>query len=101
MLHVESSPNSRVEYSVGTLGNRSYYHPKGMEAITTDDILLLPKIAKRKQLFDKVKLNETVHIEDVRPILSAITSVEVGSIFYVTDDEYKGMLEALKEKYNL
>ena len=101
MLHVESSPNSRVEYIVGALGNRCYYHPKGMEAITSDDILLLPKIAKRKQLFDKVKLNETVHIEDVRPILSAITRVEVGSMFYVTDDEYKTMLDNLKTKYNL
>lgn len=101
LLLVQGSPTSRVEYIVGAFGNRCFYHPKGLQSINSDDIKSLPKIAKRKELFDKVQLNESVHIEDVRPILQAITRVEVGSIFYVTDDEFKGMLEALKEKYNL
>lgn len=101
MLSADIGPEGRVEYIVGAFGNRSFYHPKGLEAITADDVSLLPKIAKRQQMFNKVQLNETVHIDDIRPILQAITRVEVGSWCYVTDDDFKTMIEDLKVKYNL
>lgn len=57
--------------------------------------------AKRQQMFNKLQLNQSVHIDEVRPILQAITRVEVGSLWYVTDDQFKQMLEELKEKHNL
>ena len=52
-------------------------------------------------MFDKIKLNETVHIDDIRPILREITNVDSKSIFYKSDKEFKEMIEALKAKYNL
>ncbi len=101
MLHAEISPNTRVEYIVGEFRNKSFFHPKGVGYINAKDVKLLPRIAKRRDMFEKIPLNESVHIDDVRPILAAITRVETGSMFYVTDEEYKQMIEDLKAKYHL
>lgn len=91
----------RIEYIVGAWGNDNVYHPRGMNCIGQKEIDLLPRIYQRRKMFQKIKLNPTVKVEDVRPITDAIVRCEVGSWNYVTDDEYKTMLEDLKTKYNL
>lgn len=100
MLNADIGINGRIEFLNGKL-RKNFYFPKGYNGITEKEVKWLPKISKRRAMFDKIKLNEKVHIEDIRPILSAITNVENRSWNYKTDKEFKEMLEALKAKYNL
>lgn len=101
MLHVDGMSNmGRVEFISSKLG-KFYYFPDGYNHILEKDISLLPKINKRREMFNKINLNDKVHINELKPILSAITRVDSSSWYYVTEKDYKEMLEALKNKYNL
>lgn len=101
MLYVDSmSSDGKVEFIVGRLNNKAMYLRTGENYIKAGEIALLPRINKRREMFRKLPI-EKVHIDDLKSIMSAITRVEPSSWNYVTDDEFKAMCEALKEKYNL
>lgn len=62
-----------------------------------DFISLLPKMWKRTQMFDKLKIPPTTHIDDIKPILKAIRCVDRKDItFYVTDKKFKEMIAPYK-----
>lgn len=62
-----------------------------------DFISLLPKIWKRTQMFNKLKIPPTTHIDDIKPILKAIRCVDQKDItFYVTDKKFKEMIAPYK-----
>lgn len=102
MLYVDGmSNNGRIELISNDILKNRFYFPTGLNYLEEKEILFLPKINKRRKEFEKIKLNENVHIDDIRPILKEITNVDTSSILYKTDKEFSEMCEALKAKYNL
>lgn len=62
-----------------------------------DFISLLPKIWKRTQMFNKLNIPSTTHIDSIRPIIKAIRQVDrKDAIFYVTDKKFKEMIAPYK-----
>ncbi len=101
MLYIDSMSNEgKVEFIVGEFGNKSMYLRTGENYIKATEIALLPRINKRRDMFRKIPI-EGIHIDDLKQIMSAITRVEPTSWNYVTDEEYKQLIEDLKAKYHL
>lgn len=62
-----------------------------------DFISLLPKMWKRSQMFDKLNIPSTTHIDEIRPIIKAIRQVDrKDATFYVTDKKFNEMIAPYK-----
>ncbi|MBD5357421.1 MAG: hypothetical protein HDR88_10525 [Bacteroides sp.] len=62
-----------------------------------DFISLLPKMWKRTQMFNKLNIPSTTHIDEIRPICDAIRRVDRKNFsHYVTDKKFKEMIAPYK-----